>query len=325
MENIIYYLEAMFAHLPNTEAVLRAKSELQQMMEDKYNELIAEGKTENEAVGTVITEFGNLDELAESLGITTEVEVEKVSKEESPLRRIGLEEAKEFLRSGSKNASMTGLGLFLLISSVIGPILGSEIGLRGIIGVMVMLLMIAGGIIIIAFAGSRQKDWSYIQKKDCYLDLKTTEAVLAEKEYYRSIGGFQKALGVSFIVFCWLPLAILSETDSLGLIARFGSTFLFLFIGIGVGLLAMTGMVEKCQNRLLELNEQSTVAGQYRPRTVQYISKTAEFVLRVFWVTIVCLYLILSFLTFRWELTWILWPIAAVTYVILLTKLRKEC
>lgn len=325
MENIVYYLEAMFAHLPNTEAVLRAKSELRQMMEDKYNELISEGHTENEAVGTVITEFGNLDELAESLGITTEVEVEKTAAGKTPLRKIGQEEAKMFLRSSMKNASMTGLGLFLLIASVIGPILGDALGLMGIIGVMVMLLMITGGVIVLAFSGSRQADWKYIQKKDCYLDLKTTEAVLAEKEYYRSIGGFQKALGVSFIVFCWLPAAILSGTDSIGLIARFGSVFLFLFLGIGVGLLTMTGMVEKSQKRLLELNESGTVSGQYIPGSVQYTSKAAEFVLRVYWVTIVCLYLILSFLTFRWELTWVLWPVAAVVYVILLTKLRKEC
>ena len=31
------------------------------MMEDKYTELKNEGKSENEAVGTVIAEFGNLD------------------------------------------------------------------------------------------------------------------------------------------------------------------------------------------------------------------------------------------------------------------------
>lgn len=39
------------------------------MMEDKYSELIADGKSENEVIGTIIAEFGNLDELAESLGI----------------------------------------------------------------------------------------------------------------------------------------------------------------------------------------------------------------------------------------------------------------
>ena len=69
METIKSYLDAMFLHLPGTPEVLRAKSELAQMMEDKYTELIAEGMKENEAIGTVISEFGNLDELAESLGI----------------------------------------------------------------------------------------------------------------------------------------------------------------------------------------------------------------------------------------------------------------
>ena len=69
METIKNYLDAMFLHLPGTPEVFRAKNELAQMMEDKYTELIEGGMRENEAVGTVITEFGNLDELAESLGI----------------------------------------------------------------------------------------------------------------------------------------------------------------------------------------------------------------------------------------------------------------
>ena len=73
MNAIKNYLDNMFRNLPNTEEVRRAKAELLQMMEDKYEELISEGKTENEAVGIVISEFGNLDELAESLGISEAV------------------------------------------------------------------------------------------------------------------------------------------------------------------------------------------------------------------------------------------------------------
>ena len=67
METIRNYLETMFMQLPNTREVKQAKRELSQMMEDKYNELISEGSSENEAVGTVISEFGNLDELSEAL------------------------------------------------------------------------------------------------------------------------------------------------------------------------------------------------------------------------------------------------------------------
>lgn len=69
METIRNYLETMFQNLPNTREVQKAKTELWQMMEDKYTELKEEGKTENEAVGIVISEFGNLSELAEDLGI----------------------------------------------------------------------------------------------------------------------------------------------------------------------------------------------------------------------------------------------------------------
>ena len=69
MNTIKNYLESMFAQLPNTPEVWKAKDELWQMMEDRYTDLIADGKTENEAVGAVIAEFGNLEERAETSGI----------------------------------------------------------------------------------------------------------------------------------------------------------------------------------------------------------------------------------------------------------------
>lgn len=49
MEIIINYLDSMFASLPNTEEVRKAKAEMASMMEDKYTELKAEGKSEKEA------------------------------------------------------------------------------------------------------------------------------------------------------------------------------------------------------------------------------------------------------------------------------------
>ena len=67
METIRNYLEMMFADLTNTAEVKRAKEELWQMMEDKFDEEIVNGKSENEAVASVIANFGNLDELAVNL------------------------------------------------------------------------------------------------------------------------------------------------------------------------------------------------------------------------------------------------------------------
>ena len=95
METIKIYLENMFMNLPNTPEVYKAKQELLQMMEDKYTELIRSGKTENEAVGEVIQNFGNLDDLADDLGIKEILYATKYS--EVQRRKISFEEITDFL------------------------------------------------------------------------------------------------------------------------------------------------------------------------------------------------------------------------------------
>ncbi len=73
MDAIDTFLDAMFAPYPATPRLTEAKAELRAMMEDAYGDAIAAGMTHNEAVGKVITDFGNLEELAPVLGIETEL------------------------------------------------------------------------------------------------------------------------------------------------------------------------------------------------------------------------------------------------------------
>ncbi len=73
MNIIISYLDTMFSTYPHTPRLLEAKAELQGMMEDAYASLIAEGRSENEAIGQVIRDFGNLAEIAPELGIVAEL------------------------------------------------------------------------------------------------------------------------------------------------------------------------------------------------------------------------------------------------------------
>lgn len=119
METIKNYLENMFSHLPNTPEVQKAKYELYQMMEDKYNELISEGKSDNEAIGIVISEFGNLDELADSLGIKSFVDPSQAMPAANTLSR---ETAAAFLRDSAKQAYLTAFGVLLCILASLGPI-----------------------------------------------------------------------------------------------------------------------------------------------------------------------------------------------------------
>lgn len=73
METIRLYIDNMFLGIEETTRVKVAKAELLAMMEDKYHELKDQGLNENEAVGQVISEFGNLEELAEDLGLEKEL------------------------------------------------------------------------------------------------------------------------------------------------------------------------------------------------------------------------------------------------------------
>ena len=88
METIRTYLENMFARLPQTPQIIRLENDMLRTMEDKYEELKSEGKSENEAVGIVISEFGNIDELLAELDL------------QAPEGSIGSQEGRESARSG---------------------------------------------------------------------------------------------------------------------------------------------------------------------------------------------------------------------------------
>lgn len=148
METLKNYLENMFLNLPNTPEVRKAKNELMQMMEDKYTELKNEGKAENEAIGIVISEFGNLDELAEDLGIKTYVEEEVLPEE-----MISLEDAKSYLKDTIKHSQLIAFGVLLCILSPVPVIFmdafaaatssESAIIRTGALAILLMLVFIA--------------------------------------------------------------------------------------------------------------------------------------------------------------------------------------
>lgn len=151
METIKSYLETMFANMPDTPEVIRAKSELFGMMEDKYNELISEGKSENEAVGTVISEFGNLDELADTLGLNANTHDDS-SKTDTPDKRIlTLDETRHYIRTCSKRSLLIALGVMLCIISPIFPIIGDMIDILIVENIMISLMFVTIAVAVAMF------------------------------------------------------------------------------------------------------------------------------------------------------------------------------
>ena len=168
METIKSYLESMFASLPNSPEVLKAKYELGQMMEDKYLELIEEGKAENEAVGIVISEFGNLDEVAEALGIEGILQ----AREPDNVPLLSQEEARAFIADASRSGFLIGLGVLLCICCPTGAIIGGMYAteMSAAIGVATLFLFIAAGVGLFIYSSIRMSRYNAIFKRQCRID-----------------------------------------------------------------------------------------------------------------------------------------------------------
>ncbi len=325
METIKNYLEAMFANMQNTPEVVRAKEELLQMMEDKYSELIAEGASENEAVGTVISEFGNLEELGEELGISKEVSLERMERVENPKRAVSFEEAYSFLEFQKKSGFRVGLGVMLCIMCSIGPILANGLHLPDVMGVLSMFLMIGAAIGLFVREAVLKDFWKFITVGNCQIDLTTAEYLMDVKKQSASMRATRRAIGIVLCATCWIPAAVLGEISSYSLVDSLGSAFLFVYVGFGVFLLVYTAKVDRAFEILLNVNDKTKVSGSYtKDSRVEYVSERAKMIMELYWPAVVCFYLVWSFVTFQWHITWIVWVIAGVMFPVVKNSLQKQ-
>lgn len=326
MNTIKNYLESMFANMPNTAEVLKAKNELWQMMEDKYNELIADGKTENEAVGTVIAEFGNLEELVDDLGLKKEYEQEQQTVNEMPRRKVSYEEATQYIKDKTKQALLIGIGVILCIMCPCGPILGDGFKYGTPIGILTMFSMIAIAVVLFVLAGSNMKKWDFLKEQACAIDYGTAIELSKQKETYATNNAIRLTIGILLCAFSWVPSAILDEMNLN--VTDFSDnvlgTIFFFMVAIGVFLIVYTTGITNGYDFILKVNGHDTVSGTYtKEGKVVYINNTVATIMELYWPTITCLYLIVSFLTFRWFSTWIIWPIAAIVHSVLKKNLSK--
>ena len=319
METIKKYLEAMFANLPRTPEVIKAKDELWQMMEDKYNELIAEGRSENEAVGIVISEFGNLDELAETLGLEQAVEESHELMELEPRRQLCMDEVRDFLHAQMARGSMLGIGVLFCITCSIWVILLSDTILE-MIGVLLTLIQIALAVGMFVFAANRHAKWSYIYKEPCSIDFATAEYVASEKERYSLGLKGQRTIGILLCATCWLPAALF---DSIGLtklniMDNIVAVLLLLMVGVGVFFIVNSAIVRASFEKILKINNEKTMGSQFvDAQKVLYENPRLNNLMSVYWPTITCIYLSWSFLTFNWGSSWLIWPIAGIAHSVI--------
>ena len=257
METIKNYLESMFASLPNTPEVIKAKCELGQMMEDKYTELINEGKNENEAVGQVISEFGNLDELGEALGISHILHEQ--NKTAYNTRQVTEDEAFAYIHDSTFCGIIRGLGVFLAIISSSGVILaGTASGTRYavIAGLVFLFSAIAACVALCTYSGLRMGRWSFLKYEPCSIDYSTAGMMNDARNRLHDTIILQRTIAVLLLCVCYVPLVVLSmlNTGDEDIYSLIGVVILLFLVGFAVLILISSAARESSYVRLLRLN-----------------------------------------------------------------------
>lgn len=89
-EKLRHYIDDLFANAPSTVRAVELKEELFQNLTDKYNDLLAEGKSEESAFNIAIASIGDVDSLISGLTGEKRPENEKSKKRSAILVAIAI-------------------------------------------------------------------------------------------------------------------------------------------------------------------------------------------------------------------------------------------
>lgn len=309
METIRTYLENLFASLPKTAKVLELKSNILANMEDKYNELKSQGKTENEAIGIVISEFGNIDELIDELGIQ-----KNTDNVQGPL--VTRDEVEDYLRVKRVNGLQVGIGVVLCILAPATLILLSTLAENGAIftrlgsdtaympGLIALFLLIAAAVGIFIYSDMNFGRYKYMEEG---IQLPYDVKASLDQQYQSYNPTYYLCLIVGVCLCVLSPLIVICASLFGDDITEYAVSLMLTVIAIAVFLFITSGSIREGYEKLLKV-------GDYTPKTKKKEDKIIGAVASVVWPLAVIAFLVLGFVYNLWYIAWIIFPIVGILF-----------
>lgn len=306
METLKLYLENLFHTLPDTPEVRNVKEDLALHMEEKYYALKAAGKTENEAIGIVISEFGNIDEIAAELGYAP-------SASQPGDLIVPEDEAVNFIQAHKKSHLMVAGGVFLCLVGVSAFMALSGLSITGlntpILGLIVMMLFIALAVGLFIFSESPLKPF-YFKEKKFSLSPSATRYVEAQRDLVQSQQSRGVAIGVGVILLGVVLLFVGMLWGETGQNPFFGVSGMLLLIGLGTAIIIHNTSPAEAVDILLQ-------KGDFTPRKKK-LGKISGGIASIWWPIATIVFFLWGFFgNGGFGRSWIVWPISGVLYGII--------
>lgn len=314
MDTISNYVDSVFANLPKTPEILEQKQAMLTKMQNKYQQMKSEGKSEHEAISGAIAAHGNIDDFTESY------QVEKPT--ENPQNEVYLtpEEVNEYIDHRHHFAWAMATGVFLCIMGPASLFLGQYLAgyrdgqggrtsdLMDILTLVPLFIFIAAGVALFILYGMKEQQFELEQKR-IQLDATTYARLKADHKAFRPRLAVAIAIGVALCILApvsmLLSVVLLGEDNSLSLV------FLLSFIAIGVFLFIFYGIQDETYAKLLSIGEFANDKAEK--------NKVVGIVAGVVFPLAAAIYLIAGFVYYAWGSAWIIFPIVGILFGIFAT------
>ncbi|HOM02224.1 MAG TPA: permease prefix domain 1-containing protein [Acetivibrio sp.] len=256
METIKSYLDNIFRNLPKTKEMERLKNEIYYNMEERYHELKNSGKPENEAIGIVISEFGNIDELLEEMDISP-----SMNNGNYPV--IEVEEAMEFISLKEKASYMiaAGTGLILLgVSILVFLTLMAERNLifqtlpqdaKDTLPVVALLVLIVPAVALFIYSGTKLERFKFIEEGKFEISSDLKSILDAELPAATQKQNMFTIIGVSL---CILSVVVVIAFTLFEPFVEFGVCVMLLMIAVAVFIFIVSSSVPSSYKKLMKID-----------------------------------------------------------------------
>ena len=285
--------------------------------------------------GASIPDLERIVNMSQLFGVTTdyllkdEIEEAEFAEEMAPEitegRVVTVEEANTFLEATKKYAARIAPAVSLCVVSpaVLLWLAGMAAAGRGPlteavacgIGVIVLLLMVTVAVAVFLLTGIPYKKYEYLEKEKLTLQYGVSGIVEKAKETFAGIYQICITLGVVLCILGAVPLLVVSVFfGDNGYAVILATDVLLMIVAAAVWLFVRSGIIWGGFQKLLQ-------EGDYTVEN-KAVNRKYEHVTVIYWCVWTALYLAVSLPTMRWDITWVVWPVAGVLYGALLAFLK---
>ena len=280
-----------------------------------------------------IPDMDKILKLSKIFGVTTDYLIKDEIKdpefldedyEESKTRKVSMEMASDYLALKEISAKNLALGVSLCIISPILLVILSQayeslllpVSENVVVGLSltVLFLFIIAAVGIFVREGMLLKKYEFIESEAIDTDYGVDGMARDRMEKFHDSFVKNNIIGILLIVASVLPLFIGMIFSAEDMVIAIAMGFLLALVALGVNFLLRANIPMSALKALLE-EEDFT-------RKNKELKKKIEPFITAFWILMTAIYLGYSLVTNKWDKSWIIWPVAGVSYVLYYLILR---